>query len=147
LNLYDPILNPDISKQLYASQLYPRLRPQNLGYWSQLQTSRLGLYPLSSLNGLIQQFNPVDNSFIGKLYNDLRNIRNGPVIVFVESKEEPTKLDAILTQQGLEALGEYSLRLVARDIWVQIQSRANVCILNQIPGVDERINVQNEGSR
>lgn len=65
----------------------------------------------------------------------------------MESKEEPTKLDAILTQQGLEALGEYSLRLVARDIWVQIQSRANVCILNQIPGVDERINVQNEGSR
>jgi hypothetical protein len=117
LNLYDLILNSDISKQLYASQLYPRLSPQQLGYVSQLQTSRLGLYPLLGLNGIIQQVNPFYNSWIGKIYNNLKNIRNGPVTVFVESKEDATQLDAIFVQQGLETLGK-CMRRVARDISV-----------------------------
>lgn len=106
LNLHDLSLNPDIFRQLYASQLYPRLRPQNLDYFSQFHT-RLGIHPLLKLNGIIRHFNNIFyNSLIGKLYNNLKNIRNGPVTIFVESKEDPTNLDAIFVEQGLESLGK-----------------------------------------
>lgn len=101
-NLYDLNLNSGILKQLY-----PRLRTQYLNHFSRLQTSRLGLYPLLNVNGLVQQFNPSYNSLISKIYNNFKNIRNGPVTVFVQSKEDPTKLDAIVIQQGLETLGKY----------------------------------------
>ncbi|KDR10091.1 uncharacterized protein LOC110838280 [Zootermopsis nevadensis] len=100
-NFYDLILNSGILKQLY-----PRLRTQYLNHFSRLQTSRLGLYPLLNVNGLVQQFNPSYNSLISKIYNNFKNIRNGPVTVFVQSKEDPTKLDAIVIQQGLETLGK-----------------------------------------
>jgi hypothetical protein len=59
---------------------------------------------------MLQQFNPFYNSLIGKVhsYNNLNNVRNGPVTVLVQSKEDPNKLVAIFVQHGLEDLGKYS---------------------------------------
>jgi hypothetical protein len=109
LDPYNFHLSPIITKQVYASLIYPRLRIQNLDYFSQFHTSRL--HPHFWLNGLAQQFNPFYNSLIGRIYSNLRNIQNGPVTILVKSKEDPTKLVAIYVEKGLQTLGKFPVEV------------------------------------
>ncbi|GFG31683.1 hypothetical protein Cfor_04836, partial [Coptotermes formosanus] len=99
---YEPLISPPLSYfRPYSS---PHGRPQNLEYFTKFHTSRL--YPYYRVNDLIQQFTPFYNSLIGKIhsYNNLNNVRNGPVTVLVQSREDPNKLVAIFVQHGLENL-------------------------------------------
>lgn len=104
--VYEPLISPPLS--YFRPYNSPHWKTQNLEYFTQFHTSRL--YPYYRANDLIQQFTPFYNSLIGKVhsYNNLNNVRNGPVTVLVQSKEDPNKLVAIFVQHGLENLGKYS---------------------------------------
>jgi hypothetical protein len=104
---YAPIISPPLS--YFRPYNSPYWRPQNLESFAQFHTSPL--YPHYRVNDLIQQFNPFYNSLIRtiNLYNNLNNVRNGPVTVLVQSREDPDKLVAILVPHGLENLGKYSM--------------------------------------
>jgi hypothetical protein len=95
----------NIPIQFYASQFHPHLTPQNLEHFTQFHTSQL--YPHFIPNDLMRQFNHFYN-FIERTYNNLNNIRNGPVTVLVQSTEDPTKLVATFVENGLQTLGKCS---------------------------------------
>jgi hypothetical protein len=98
-------LNSDTPRPFYASHFHPQLTPQHLEHFSPSQTSRP--YRHFTINGLVRKFNRFYN-LVARMNRNLNNIVDGPVTVLVQSKEDPTKLVAILVDLGLQTLGKCS---------------------------------------